>query len=160
MTRLRRPLIAAIAIVAGIVSFVLTWTLVSRGGTPLLVSPFLAVPVALAALGLIQAGRGVLKLKQRKPTRVTPTQAATIALTAHAAAIVGALLSGHMAAQCAVALLSGDSQMMREQAIGSAVTGIAGIVVTVIAVLVESWCIIDDDDDDVSGGAGVQASPA
>lgn len=160
MSPLRRSMIAAVAVVAAVVSFTVTTIVVNRGATPLLVHPMLGVVLIAGAGALIQAGRAVRRLKRREPTRLTPPQAAMIALAARAAAVVGALGTGHMGAQVVVALLAGDSALMSAQAIGAAVCAGASLALTIAGMVVEAWCTIDDNDDDTAGGRGVHASPA
>ncbi|MDU0968355.1 MAG: DUF3180 family protein [Actinomycetaceae bacterium] len=160
MTPIRRGLLVVIGAAVAFVAFVLTSMVVARGGTPLLVNPLVSLAPIVAILALVKGGLAVRKLKRHEATRITPPQAATVAVAAHAGAICGAIVAGYMVAQLAVALMAGDSHLMMMQAVGAALTAASGVGLAVASCIVETWCTIDDDDDDVSGAAGAQASPA
>ncbi len=132
----------------------LTGALLKLAYAPPLVTPWLALLFALIAAGVLRAGLAVRKLKRRQSTRISPVDAARIALFARASVTTGALFGGFLAGILVVSLFRTWAPATASAAFGAGISLAGAVVLTVIGWLVESWCI--DDSADGEGGQGSQ----
>ena len=70
-----------------------------------------------------------------------------VAVFARASAIVGSALAGVLIGVMIVSLTQLEASAMVANAIASGISGLVGLVWTVVALAVERWCVIDPDDD-------------
>ena len=131
---------------SALVSGAIGLMIVASGGSPILVTPMLALLQGLLAVFLLWAGVHVKRFIAHKSTWVNSLNAMRIALGAWASAIVASLLVGALLG-ILVATLSriGAPEMMRN-ALACAFGIATGLLWCVIAVVVERWCIVDEDD--------------
>lgn len=132
-------------------------TLRVRGWVPEL-TPWGAAVGLVVAVAVLVAGLAVRRLRDHRPTWITPTGAATTAVAAQASAVVGAATGGIYAGELVVAVLSPPSPAMTSLAWSSGACLLSCVVWCGVGLLVEHWCAIDDDDDDP--GADSADSPA
>ncbi len=127
---------------------------VGVGLGPVLITPLLALVYALLAGLLLWAGLAVRRLKAHKRTWMTPILAMRTAIAARACALVGAASVGTLAGIAAVGLTRLQAPAMSSSALGAGVSALAALALTIVAVLVERWCIVDSDDDEATRGRG------
>lgn len=133
----------------------LSMILVGLGHHPLQITGWMGVLFALIAAVLWYWGRGVRALKRREETKMTPIQAARVAALSRSTAINGAWFSGFLLAVSVFGLTRTWAPAMLSSAIGAGIAGIGAIAMTVVAWIVERWCIDDPDsksDEQRSGG--------
>ena len=160
MRRTRWTGVLACFATSAVVSWVaLDLVLRHRGWVPALTPWGAAVALAVALVVLV-AGHAVRRMREHRPTWMTPTGAATTAAAAQASAIVGAIVAGVYAAELAVALIAPASPAM--DTLGWTAGGclIASLAWCVAGVVVEHWCAIDMSDDDDEDGSSSSALPS
>lgn len=142
-----KPLNWGIAVLIGLVGAVLGSLLslatVMMGNTPLIVTPWLALLFLGVAIALWVAGREVRKLKQKKSTRMTPIQASRVAFFARSAVLNGAAFTGFLAGVGLIAATRLWAPAMASGALGAGAAGLAALAMTLIAAIVERWCVDD-----------------
>lgn len=115
------------------------------GGTPPLMTPWLGLLFVIIAVGLWQSGRAVRKLKQNKETRMTPIHAARVALFARSGAATGSLFAGFLIGIGLVGLSRLWAPSVAASAIGAGIGAVGAIILCLVSMLVEGWCIDDSD---------------
>lgn len=151
--------VLAVFVASGGGGALLSAILVGTGHGPLLITPYLAIVFVGFATVLLWSGIGVRRLRAHKPTSMTPLRAMRTAMFAQAAAWGGALFSGLLAGIVAVALTRADAPAMSQAVLGAAIAGTGALAMTVLALVVERWCLLDGDDhEDEDRGHGRGAS--
>lgn len=157
MRRTRPSLLVALAVVAGVITWVaLDLMLRHRGWVPGLTGWAAAVALAVSVVVLV-AGLAVRRLRAHQATWMTPTGAVATAAAAQTSAIVGAIMTGAYAGQLVLALLDqrrGATPAMTDLAWTAGGCLLAGLVWTGVGMLVEHWCAIDASDDEDSHRGG------
>ena len=87
------------------------------------------------------------RLRANKDTWINAIGAMRVAVFARASAIVGSALAGVLIGVMIVSLTQHEASAMVANAIASGISGLVGLVWTVVALAVERWCVIDPDDD-------------
>ena len=131
---------------SALVSGAIGLMIVASGGSPILVTPMLALLQGLLAVFLLWAGVHVKRFIAHKSTWVNSLNAMRIALGARASAIVASLLVGALLGILVTTLSRIGAPEMMRNALACAFGIAAGLLWCVIAVVVERWCIIDEDD--------------
>ena len=129
--------VTLVGFVCALLSFVGFFAHMRAGGTPLIVTPAL----------LIWSGLAVRRLRANKDTWIDAIGAMRVAVFARASAIVGSALAGVLIGVMIVSLTQLEASAMVANAIASGISGLVGLVWTVVALAVERWCVIDPDDD-------------
>ena len=136
-----------VGVVCAVMSFLGFFAHMRAGGTPMIVTPGPAVVFALATAALIWSGLAVRRLRAGKDTWIDAIGAMRVAVFARTSALVGAGLTGILIGVMVVSLMQLEAPAMLANAIGSGLSGLVGIVWSVIAIVVERWCVIDPDDE-------------
>ena len=139
--------VAAVGLVAAGLSFLGFLAHMRQGGTPMIVTPGPAVIFAIATACLVWSGLAVRRLRAGKDTWIDAIGAMRVAVFARASAIVGSALAGVLIGVMIVSLTQLEASSMVANAIASGISGLVGLVWTVVALAVERWCVIDPDDD-------------
>ena len=139
--------VALVGFVCALLSFLGFFAHMRAGATPLIVTPGPAVVFAVATALLIWSGLAVRRLRANKDTWIDAIGAMRVAVFARASAIVGAALAGVLIGVMIVSLTQLEASAMVANAIASGISGLVGLVWTVVALAVERWCVIDPDDD-------------
>ena len=140
--------VTLVGFVCALLSFLCFFTHMRAGGTPLMiVTPGPAVVFAVATALLIWSGLAVRRLRANKDTWINAIGAMRVAVFARASAIVGSALAGVLIGVMIVSLTQHEASAMVANAIASGISGLVGLVWTVVALAVERWCVIDPDDD-------------
>ena len=95
------------------------------------------------------------KDQRRMRRRISPLQAARVAVLAQACSRCGAWLAGFFGLCAALFWRTGETSYVREQVLAAGLAAASSAVLTWTGWAVERWCIVDSDDD----GPGPQASP-
>lgn len=151
-----------IAVVSAVCGAVVNSLLIQRGLSPLLVSYFLAILYLLISALLSYYGVLVRRWRARKSDRIDALTAARVAVTARSCAYVGSGSVGIFVGILLPCLARIDAPAMQMCVTRSLVAAVAALVLTVIALIVERWCVVDmsDDDDSNASQASRSASPA
>ncbi|MBV7362975.1 DUF3180 family protein [Actinomycetaceae bacterium TAE3-ERU4] len=148
MKRLSYNLIALIGVVGLILGYLLTHFLITRGLSPLILTPLVGVVFLTIAVYLYLQGRRVLKLKRHQYTEMSYTGAFKVAVLSHSSAYTSAFFIGFMLAQLVFGIIRWEAVTIRAGAIAS-LFGLAGAIpLLIVAIIVERWCVIDDEDED------------
>ena len=148
--------ISAAALVAAIGFIALAF-----GGSPLLITPLLALLLLALAGLLLWAGLHVRRYKAGKRTWVTPLHAMRIAVAARASALVSSLVLGALLGILATSLARVTASSMAANALASGLALVAALAWCASALVVERWCLADGEDEDEHPDAQrPSASPA
>ena len=120
-----------------------------RGTAPVVtwVQP-LALLLVAAILGV--TARATWRTVQVRRQRLAPHQAVNRLVLARSCALVGALAAGGYLGY-ALSWLGVESDLAEQRVVRSAIAGVAGIAITVAALLLERACRVRDEDDDRVG---------
>lgn len=139
--------LGGVALAVAVAGFLTTDAMVTRGLNPILISYLIPAILVLCAAGLLWAGWHVRRLKARKTTWMRPLTAMRVALAARAAATVASGCTGLGAGIALAALQRMDATTMAAAARDGLITAGGALILTVCAVIVERWCLIDSDGD-------------
>ena len=139
--------VTLVGFVCALLSFLGFFAHMRAGGTPLIVTPGPAVVFAVATALLIWSGLAVRRLRANKDTWIDAIGAMRVAVFARTSALVGSGLTGILIGVMAVSRTQLEAPAMAANAIGAGLSGLVGIVWTIIAIAIERWCIINPDDD-------------
>ena len=139
--------VLVVALAAAGLSFLGFFAHMRAGGTPMIVTPGPAVVFAIATACLICSGLAVRRLRAGKDTWIDAIGAMRVAVFARTSALVGSGLTGVLIGVMAVSLMQLEAPAMLANAIGSGLSGLVGMVWTIIAVVIERWCVINPDDE-------------
>ena len=136
-----------VGVVSAALSFLGFFAHMRTGGTPMIVTPGPGVVFAVATAILIWSGMAVRRLRAGKDTWIDAIGAMRVAGFARTSALVGSGLTGVLIGVMAVSLMQLEAPAMLANAIGSGLSGLVGMVWTIIAVVIERWCVINPDDE-------------
>ena len=139
--------VLAVGLVAAVLSFLGFFAHMREGGTPMIVTPGPAVIFAIATACLVWSGLAVRRLRAGKDTWIDAIGAMRVAVFARTSALVGSGLTGILIGVMAVSLMQLEAPVMLANAIASGLSGLVGLVWTIIAVVIERWCVINPDDE-------------
>lgn len=97
-------------------------------------------------------GQAVKRLRDGKPSWIQLAKAPMVALVAQAAAVWSSLFIGYLLSQLILVYRLRHTEMAGSFAASTIALALANLLLLVIALLVESWCIIDDGEDGPAGG--------
>lgn len=155
--------LSTIAVVTGLLAALLNTVAVGTGHSPALITPYLCVVFLGIAVILWVLGRGVRRMRDHQRTWMTPILAMRTAILARSAALMGSAVVGAMAGFLVSVLPRLQAPAMGSSALGSSLSLASSLLMTVVAVVVERWCVIDSGGDDSSADAsdrGAEGSPA
>lgn len=152
MRPLRKFTLLVLALVALVAGYFLSDLAVKMGGSPLQFSPILTLLVFCGAVVLGIFGQAVKRLRDGKPSWMQLAKAPLVALVAQAAAVWSALFIGYLLSQLILVYQLRHAEMAGSFAASTIALALANVLLLVIALLVESWCIIDDSEDGPAGG--------
>lgn len=156
MRPLRKLILLALGAIALLAGYFLSDLAVKMGGTPLQFSPILTVLIFCGAVVLAIFGQAVKRLRDGKPSWIQLAKAPLVALVAQASAVWSALFLGYLLSQLILAYQLRHAEMAGSFAGNTIALALVNLLLLVIALLVESWCIIDDGED---GSAGTNPAP-
>lgn len=155
MRPLRKVSLLALGATALLAGFFLSDLAVKMGGTPLQFSPILTVLIFCGAVVLAFFGQAVKRLRDGKPSWMQLAKAPIVALVAQASAVWSALFLGYLLSQLILAFQLRHAEIAGSFAGNTIALALVNLALLVVALLVESWCIIDDGDDGSPGANGV-----
>lgn len=142
----------AIAVVAGMTLFSLASIFVRSGISPIQVPFWLfLVPIAIGVIVIVQAWLVRQYRRGRRP--IDQLYAARIWVLTGATSRGGAILSGGAIGVAVAYFMGGPTSFLDEQGTNALVAGLASIIMTVLALVGERWCIDDDASPDASSEA-------
>ncbi len=145
-----------LALFALIVGYFLSDLAVKMGGSPLQFSPILTLLIFCGAIVLAIFGQAVKRLRDGKTSWVQLAKAPMVALVAQASAVWSSLFIGYLLSQLILIYQLRHAGMVGSFAASTIALALASLFLLVIALLVESWCIINDGED---GSAGRKTPP-
>ena len=145
---------------AAILAFAAAWVLLGVAEVYVSVSWITAVLLVLLALALWIAGRSVKRLVEGERTSMTPIGASRVAALAQASAWGGALATGYFAAQVLLAATNSHASFATRHLWESLASGVAAVVLGVVALVVEHWCSIPPEDESQAWSAASGPEPA
>ncbi|WP_127132035.1 DUF3180 domain-containing protein [Georgenia sp. SYP-B2076] len=148
MRRTSWQTLVALALAAGLVTFLVLSVLDERGNLPVPVPTVSGLGPAVLTVVLLGLGRNVRRLVHRKPTSMTPIGASRVVVLAKSCALVGSALVGYFAAHLLSNLDNLAAPLPREQAWASGLALATSLVLVGAALLVEWWCRVPPEDDD------------
>ena len=156
MRPLRILILLALGAIALLAGYFLSDLAVKMGGSPLQFSPILTVLIFCGAVVLAIFGQAVKRLRDGKPSWIQLAKAPLVALVAQASAVWSVLFLGYLLSQLILAYQLRHAEMAGSFAGNTIALALVNLLLLVIALLVESWCIIDDGED---GSAGTNPAP-
>ena len=156
MRPLRKLILLALGAIALLAGYFLSDLAVKMGGSPLQFSPILTVLIFCGAVVLAIFGQAVKRLRDGKPSWIQLAKAPLVALVAQASAVWSVLFLGYLLSQLILAYQLRHAEMAGSFAGNTIALALVNLLLLVIALLVESWCIIDDGED---GSAGTNPAP-
>lgn len=152
MTRTSLGTLVALAFVGAALALVQAAVVARLGAVGLLVSWGTAAVPVVVSLVLLLLGRRVRRLGRGEETRLSRPDAARVVAAAMAASRVGALVVGFYATLAVLNAVAPESPLAQSQAWAGALVALGHLVLTGVALLVESWCALDPPDDDPDTG--------
>ncbi len=155
--------LAVIAVASGGVGALVSTIIVTSGGTPVVVTPFLPVALVVLALGLLYAGLAVRRMRARKRTWMTPIVAMRTAVAARSVSLGGSAILGLLVGVAAIGVTRLEAGSMEMSAVTAGLGALASLILVAIGILVERWCVLgpdDDQDDDHPSKDHATRSPA
>ena len=122
--------------------------LVASGNSPLLITPWMALVFLAFALYLLVAGLQVRKYKRGEQNNLSALGAARVAILARVCASLGSVFFGLLVGLMVVGLTRLWAPAMASAALGAGIAAVGAIVLTVIALMVERWCLDQGDSDE------------
>ena len=156
MRPLRKLILLALGVIALLAGYFLSDLAVKMGGSPLQFSPILTVLIFCGAVVLAIFGQAVKRLRDGKPSWIQLAKAPLVALVAQASAVWSAVFLGYLLSQLILAYQLRHAEMAGSFAGNTIALALVNLLLLVVALLVESWCIIDDGED---GSAGANPTP-
>lgn len=148
-----------IAAVCAGASALVSAVLVGTGRSPVIVTPYLAVVLLTLAAVLLWAGVAVRRMRAHRRTWMTPLLAMRTAVAARAASLAGSVCLGLLAGVAAIGALRLEASAMASSAGSAGLGALASLVLVIVGVIVERWCLIRPDDQDRDGAAGTRRAP-
>ena len=156
MRPLRQLILLALGVIALLAGYFLSDLAVKMGGSPLQFSPILTVLIFCGAVVLAIFGQAVKRLRDGKPSWIQLAKAPLVALVAQASAVWSALFLGYLLSQLILAYQLRHAEMAGSFAGNTIALALVNLLLLVVSLLVESWCIIDDGED---GSEGANLAP-
>ncbi|WP_311524234.1 DUF3180 family protein [uncultured Varibaculum sp.] len=156
MRPLRKLILLALGVIALLAGYFLSDLAVKMGGSPLQFSPILTVLIFCGAVVLAIFGQAVKRLRDGKPSWIQLAKAPLVALVAQASAVWSALFLGYLLSQLILAYQLRHAEMAGSFAGNTIALALVNLLLLVVSLLVESWCIIDDGED---GSEGANPAP-
>ncbi len=156
MRPLRKLILLALGVIALLAGYFLSDLAVKMGGSPLQFSPILTVLIFCGAVVLAIFGQAVKRLRDGKPSWIQLAKAPLVALVAQASAVWSALFLGYLLSQLILAYQLRHAEMAGSFAGNTIALALVNLLLLVVSLLVESWCIIDDGED---GSEGANLAP-
>lgn len=128
------------------------FVLLTLGYSPFVVSPLGALASVVIAIILLIAGQGVRRLREGKPTRMTPLWAFRIALLARASAGVNIFLVGCWLGLSVSYLPWVEAVGVRQALLWALFAALCSMSWALAGIVVERWCQIDSDDSENNRG--------
>lgn len=126
-------------------------------GVTVLPPPLLAAGVlAVIALGVLVAGRAVRQYAEGRKPGLDPLAAARTVVLATASCYTGAVLSGWYAGHVLVVIGDLEIAARRDVATSAVLCLVAAVVLAVVGLVVERWCVVPPPDDEGPGLASGQ----
>ncbi len=154
----------AVAIAFFIVGTLTAAAIVSSGWGPLVLTPWLAPLFLLVGVGLLLGGRAVKKLKNRQHTKITPLQAARVAIFARSSGPVSGSFAGFAAGVALVGFLRVWAPAMATSGWLALLVAVSASFAAVSALISERWCRDDQSEDEDAGrarrGSGGRPAPS
>ncbi|OKL47973.1 hypothetical protein BSR29_05695 [Boudabousia liubingyangii] len=147
MRRISYPIMGLIAVLGAVGAYAGTHSLVINGKSPIIPTPILGVIFLAAAVYLWVQGRRVLKLKRGQYTEMTPTGAFKVAVMCHSSAYTSSLFIGVLGALLTYGTTRWEAETFRALTIASIYGLVGAIVLLVVALIVEHWCLLDKDNE-------------
>lgn len=113
------------------------------GHSPLILTPWLALLFLVIGIILLGAGLQVKRLKSGKSTTITALHAARIALFARSSAINGAAFTAFLLGVLLISLTRLWAKAVALAALNAGIAAAGALVMTILAVVVERWCLDD-----------------
>ncbi len=154
MKPLRKLTLVALGIIALLSGYFLSDLAVKMGGTPLQFSPILTVLIFCGAVVLAIFGQAVKRLRDGKTSWIQLAKAPLVALVAQASAVWSALFIGYLLSQLILVYQLRHAEMAGSFAGKTIALALVNLLLLVVALLVESWCIINDGEDGPTGSNG------
>ena len=153
MRRLDWRLVAAVAVVVGVLAWLATRWSLSVGAAPVQIPWIAGVALIVAAAVVIAYGWQVRQYRAGNRPSLSALQAARTAVLGQAAAYAGAVFVGGYGG-VAVALAAEWSHAPRQELVITALVATGGaLVLSAAGFVTERWCMADDHDDDPPSGA-------
>ncbi|WIK88781.1 DUF3180 family protein [Varibaculum cambriense] len=156
MRPLRKLILLVLGAIALLAGYFLSDLAVKMGGSPLQFSPILTVLIFCGAVVLAIFGQAVKRLRDGKPSWIQLAKAPLVALVAQASAVWSALFLGYLLSQLILAYQLRHAEMAGSFAGNTIALALVNLLLLVVSLLVESWCIIDDGED---GSEGANPAP-
>lgn len=156
MRPLRKLILLALGVIALLAGYFLSDLAVKMGGSPLQFSPILTVLIFCGAVVLAIFGQAVKRLRDGKPSWIQLAKAPLVALVAQASEVWSALFLGYLLSQLILAYQLRHAEMAGSFAGNTIALALVNLLLLVVSLLVESWCIIDDGED---GSEGANPAP-
>ena len=156
MRPLRKLILLVLGAIALLAGYFLSDLAVKMGGSPLQFSPILTVLIFCGAVMLAIFGQAVKRLRDGKPSWIQLAKAPLVALVAQASAVWSALFLGYLLSQLILAYQLRHAEMAGSFAGNTIALALVNLLLLVVSLLVESWCIIDDGED---GSEGANPAP-
>lgn len=136
--------LVALGVVAGVTVFVLVSLLIRSGVSPISVHFLLFLAPLL--IGVAVAWQAWLVRAYKLGRRaMDPIYAARIWVLTQATSRAGALMAGGAGGIAVAYWLGGPTSFLTEHAINAALAAVGSLIMTVLAVVGERWCMVDDD---------------
>lgn len=148
ITRTRWQVLVAVALAVGALGYVGTEWWVGRGNAPVPIPPTVAAVLLLVAGVLFVLGRSVRRFVQGRRAPMDPLRAFRILVLAKASALAGAALAGFYTGTALVVAGLSDAPEARTQTWSAAAAALAGVVLVVVALVVEWFCRVPPEDSD------------
>lgn len=146
-------MLLGIAVVTGVTVFSLVSVVIRSGMNPADVPFWLfLVPIAIGTIMISQAWLVRQYRLGRRP--VDQLYAARIWVLTQATSRGGAILAGGAFGVAVAYYLGGPTSFLTENAFNALLAGIGSVVMTILALVGERWCMHDDGSPEASEGAG------
>lgn len=153
--------VVGVGLVSTLLAFAVLRLVEGRGGTLLPVPPIAWIVVLVIGAVVGALAWNVRQYARGKRPGFDVLLAARTVVLASASAYTGALLFGWYAAQVLLVVAAGDLDIAgrRDVAVTAGIAALAAVVLAVVGLVAERWCVVPPpDDDDSPGGPGAPAA--
>lgn len=146
-------MLAGVGFVTGVMTFTLASLLVRSGASPFTIPFWLfLVPVAIGAIVIWQAWLVRQYRNGKRP--IDQLYAARIWVLTQATSRGGAILTGGAFGVAAAYYAGGPTSFLTDNATNAFLAAIAALIMTILALVGERWCMNDDGTPEAPGAAG------